>query len=125
MCQWSCNNVSLVFSRVLHLDSAPEGLAFSSQQGDLTIALHNHLHTITNITCKPTRLVPSLAVCMDMKICVPSDFTEALHKLVVSIQFSEVEEEEEEGGQEFTIDLATLPVEDRQRLELVDDTIQQ
>ena len=125
MCQWSCNNVSSVFSRVLHLDSAPEGLAFSSQQGDLTIALHNHLHTITNITCKPTRLVPSLAVCMDMKICVPSDFTEALHKLVVSIQFSEVEEEEEEGGQGFTIDLATLPVEDRQRLELVDDTIQQ
>lgn len=125
MCQWSCNNVSSVFSRVLHLDSAPEGLAFSSQQGDLTIALHNHLHTITNITCKPTRLVPSLAVCMDMKICGPSDFTEALHKLVVSIQFSEVEEVEEEGGQGFTIDLATLPLEDRQRLELVDDTIQQ
>ena len=60
-----------------------------------------------------------------MKICVPSDFTEALHKLVVSIQFSEVEEVEEEGDQGFTIDLATLPLEDRQRLELVDDTIQQ
>ena len=64
---------------------------------------------------------------MDMKICVLSDFTEALHKLLVSIQFSEVEkeEEEEEGGQGFTTDLATLPLEDRQRLELVDDTIQQ
>ena len=60
-----------------------------------------------------------------MKICVPSDFTEALHKQVVSIQFSEVEEEEEEEGQRFTTDLATLPLEDRQRLELVDDTIQQ
>ena len=60
-----------------------------------------------------------------MKICVPSDFTEALHKLVVSIQFSEVEEVDEERDQGFTIDLATLPLEDRQRLELVDDTIQQ
>ena len=63
---------------------------------------------------------------MDLKICVPSDFTEALHKLLVSIQFSEVEEEEEEERhQRFTTDLATLPLEDRQRLELVDDTIQQ
>ena len=60
-----------------------------------------------------------------MKICVPSDFTEALHKLVVSIQFSEVEEVDKERDQGFTIDLATLPLEDRQRLELVDDTIQQ
>ena len=45
-------------------------------------------------------------------------------KQLVSMQFPGVVEEEE-GGQGFTVDLTTLPPEDRQRLELVDNTIQQ
>ena len=47
-------------------------------------------------------------------------------KQLVSMQFpGVVEEEEGEGGRGFTVDLTTLPPEDRRRLELVDNTIQQ
>ena len=48
---------------------------------------------------------------------------EPLQKQLVSVQFpKEVEEGSPRG---FTVDLETLPLEDRQRLELVDNTIQQ
>ena len=41
-----------VFYRVLQLDCAPEGLVFCSQQADIMIALHTHLHTISSTTCE-------------------------------------------------------------------------
>jgi WD40 repeat protein len=94
---WTANNHPV---RVLQLDVSPSSLVFSSPSAHLTLSLHRHLHSIDPSTSLPEQLLNQL----------------------VSMTTDDVEET---PPREMISDHSTLTPEDLERLEVVDDTIQQ